>query len=405
MSRLYEQLCLNTDFRAFIKDLLMQMGFDNNQFDILFEPVLNSDMFASIEPDDTNPNFNIFVRNLLKVKMGLTDENIKTVYDQVVQEIIYSLKKARDPTVTKPDSLTFRAYDFLVKMLPKEKINVLYNQKLNDTVMKEFAKCFITKGADPDYNYEVYELAGDVCVNSSVVMYLHKILQAAQDVQLRHNPNFLPDPRMKDYFHKLKSKYISNAHYKNMAVSLGFDAFIRFNPQIEKLTSTDSKIIASSFEGFFGCFESVIQKYQKKYPQMFKYSHTYVSYFISKIMHLMYIDYKPYSLYDSVTLLKESCDNTRPPNKAGYLYEPNINIHTNQMALFMVEYKTDGKDARPIRKLIRECGEIPDTTQVGKTQMAEIGLRYLVTRPDLFPTEFIKFAPRPDELGISELCM
>jgi hypothetical protein len=306
----------------------------------------------------------------------------------------------------------FRAFihDLLVQMgIEKKQFDVLYNPELNDTVIKEFAKCFITKAADMEYNYEVYELAGDVCVNSSVVMYLHKIIQSAQDKQLKKNPAFLPDPRMKDYFNKLKSKYISNSQYKYMAVSLGFDTFIQYHRDDNK-DSADAKFIPSAFEAFFGCFEFIIQKQKKKEKDTFDYSHTYVSNFINKLMHLRYINYNPYDLYDAVTLLKETGDKTRPPNRAGFLYEANTATKEIEgqmitvMVLYRLDYKVDGKKIKPRKTIIHECGEINDVSQVGKTQMAERGLRYLYDNPQYFDRELIKRAPTPDELGISELC-
>ena len=164
-----------------------------------------------------------------------------------------------------PNFIEFILDLFTQMNLTEEDINILTHPKLENEVLREFAKCFITARKDELYNYEVYELAGDVCLNSSVVIYLHRIIQATQERQLKKNPYFLPDPRMKDYFNKLKSKYISNQQYAYFATQLGFDTIIEnylHEDDIKDIQSQKTvKFIPSAFEAFFGCFEFIMTKY------------------------------------------------------------------------------------------------------------------------------------------------
>jgi hypothetical protein len=306
-------------------------------------------------------------------------------------------------------------YDLLLQMsLDKEELQVLFDPSLNDKVMQEFAKCFVTAKADPEYNYEVYELAGDVCVNSSVVMYLHRMIQATQQVQQKINPGFLPDPKMKDYFNKLKSKYISNQQYHYFADRLGFTEFIQLHPDDKKdiTEKKEVKFIPSAFEAFFGCFEFIMTKYIKN-----KYSHIYVANFISTLMHSHEMNYHPSTLYDSITLLKETGDQTRPPNRKGFLFEVSTNrSNPEEMIVVRKDFYEDGKDVRPHVTMMRQFGSIkPDsdprkigwnTAKEVKMRMCESVLKYIYDHRDELgiQTFQIKRAPTPEELGITELC-
>lgn len=297
-------------------------------------------------------------------------------------------------------------YDLLHQMsLEKEDLEILFDPKLENKVIHEFAKCFVTAKADPEYNYEVYELVGDVCVNSSIVIYLHRIIQSTQERQLKQNPAFLPDPRIKDYFNKLKSKYISNQQYKYFAVKLGFNNFLYYHPDdIKEINENkEVKFIPSAFEAFFGCFEFIMTKYIPS-----KYSHTFVANFISYLMHSHEITYHPDNLYDPITLLKETGDKTRPPNRIGFLYE--VMDTQNEAFVQKKTYNQDGKDVKPSTERVFAFGSVRTSSEItqkdAKINMCRIALQYIKLNHDKLKIDVnqIKSAPTPEELGISELC-
>lgn len=284
--------------------------------------------------------------------------------------------------------------------LDEEDIQFLFyqDQARTSDIMKEFAKCFVTKDMDPEYNFEIYELAGDVCVNSAVVIYLHKIIQSTQEKQFHINPSYLPDPRLIDYFNKLKSEYISNGVFKKIAIQLGMDAFMVYDKAKDNIYTSESKSIPSMYEAFFGCFEFLMNNYIKN-----KYGHKYVSNFISKQMHSLSINYDPVTLYDAVTLLKETSDQT---SKLGYKFEARQSGGPNgPVQIVRINLNPDGsiKD----NSVVQECGMsyiTPDKNVKDlKQEISKRALNYLSDPKHNFDQSTIKKIPTMEELGIIDL--
>jgi hypothetical protein len=282
--------------------------------------------------------------------------------------------------------------------LDEEDIHFLFEQDIDRTneIMKEFAKCFVTKDMDPEYNFEIYELAGDVCVNSAVVIYLHRIIQSTQEKQFHMNPSYLPDPRLIDYFNKLKSEYISNGVFKTIANQLGMDKFLVYDRVKDKIYTPDSKSIPSMYEAFFGCFEFLMNHYIKN-----KYGHKYVSNFISKQMHSLSINYDPVTLYDAVTLLKETSDQT---SKLGYKFEAKQSgSGPVQIIRFNLNPDSSVKDST----IVHECGigyVTPDkNVKDVRQELSKRALYYLSDPKNGYDQSTIKKIPTMEELGISDL--
>jgi hypothetical protein len=291
--------------------------------------------------------------------------------------------------------------------LSKDDINILRE----NNAMDEFAKCFVTANKDPENNFELYELAGDVCINTAIVSYLHRILQTEIDVQLKKNPSFNPDYRLKDYFNKLKSKYISNQHFKTIALQLGFEKFIMYGADDLRilLTNPDEKFIASVLEAFFGCFEFVMSQFIKT-----KYSHAYVSSFISYIMHSLPINYNPDQIYDSVTLLKETSDQLRKFDKEtkGSKIGFEFIIRQDQTHTMVDKVRVD-QIVDPITEKITEKKTVLErivyelgTSKEDKNKTALKALKKISTDRRLESIRgFIKVAPTAEELGIVNLLL
>ena len=308
--------------------------------------------------------------------------------------------------------------------LEKEDVEKLEQYK----AMDEFAKCFITVKKDPEYNYELYELAGDVCINSAIVLYIHRIVQNSQDIQQKQNPLFLPDPRLNDYFQKLKSKYISNPFYDSLAKQLGFHTFIQYSlpeagfgygnsvpPNKDKYDDPqkpDAKYIPSVLEAFFGCFEfnmNTMMKHEKD-PHKKKYSHAYVSSFISYLMNSIHIDYHPDSLYDPVTLLKETNDQLKKNDNLQKSKEQD-GLPTSFTVGYTFETRVSFDKRNSNVEKVYSNGEkvllssVEGTSKEKKSEACKEVLKIIKNDPQyrtILP--FLKNAPTPNELGIEQLC-
>lgn len=217
---------------------------------------------------------------------------------------------------TKAQRADFREFinDLLLRMGLKEAdLALIFNKEHGNDNYGEFAKCFITKNADAIYNYEVYELAGDACINNAIIMYLfHKINSAQESRRARDASRgivFKPNANVTDYFNKLKAMCISSKEFHDIAVRLGFDDYIELgspaarNPHDHRANADPDKILADSLEAFIGCFEVLGDRYLKHH-----YSHHYVANFINYIMNSRKVNYHPNNLWDAITLLKETND-------------------------------------------------------------------------------------------------
>lgn len=292
--------------------------------------------------------------------------------------------------------------DLLLRMgLTDEQLDILFSARNRDMNFNEFAKCFITRSADPMYNYEMYELTGDTCLNKAIVMYFFKVLQSVQErKRLREEEKgriYHPDVRLVDYFNKLKAAYISTKVFSDIARRLGFSDFIQLGPR-DVRDEMDS-ILEDSFEAFFGCFEILVDRYIQPH-----YSHHYVSSYVTYLFGSRHINYHPDIIYEPITLLKETNDATsrgftNPSTGVttpGYKHE----VIYDEIDSLLIAYHINDKKKRT---RIHEIAPIYNKSKPSQVIMAKRVLEYLKRYPDRFATQQIRAPPTLEELGLEEL--
>lgn len=337
-------------------------------------------------------------------------------------------------------------------LLPK---TVLFRQFINDIILRmgvsqvqldeifstangnanynygEFAKCFVTKSADAQYNYEVYELTGDTCLNHGVVLYFSRVLNAVHERkrlsqlkkiadtrealttwekrgdtakiastknELSQLREFQPDSRMVDYYNKLKALYVSTKEYADIANRIGFSDFIVKGAR--DLHEENDEILEDCLEAFFGCFETLFDRYVEM-----GYSHHFVTNFMTYVMSSRYINYHPDNLYDLITLLKETNDNTKHDvvqrngvTTPGFKHEISFDTRSGGYIAYYIDEKTNR------RTRINEIPPVFMKSKIGEIEMSRRILEYLKRNQSRYPMMKIKMPPTPEELGIEELC-
>jgi dsRNA-specific ribonuclease len=305
---------------------------------------------------------------------------------------------------TNPDFHEF-IMDLIERMgVSREDIQILFSSVNKERNMREFAKCFVTRYADASYNYEVYELAGDACLNNAVIMYFLNQIIAAQEEYKKTHPDFVSSKNTIDYYNKLKAVYISSKEFNDIAMRLGFDEFLIVG-DISGIRAKDQsfdpeKLLCDSFESFIGCFEVMVDRYLKH-----QFSHYYVSNFVNYIFSNRKIDYRPQSLYDSITLLKETNDNFRRNYNVEYLVESSAG------KTYLVFRNGNSK------RRITAVEEMTGPPNITKTPMSKAALNYIkeILRnphardersPDfgfVFRESEIRVPPDADTFGITSL--
>ncbi len=282
--------------------------------------------------------------------------------------------------------------DIITRMgLSSEDINKLFHKDIKIANMNEFAKCFVTRAANKHYNYEIYELTGDSCLNNSVVMYFYTQLQSTIERKKIQNPRFVPDVRLVDYFNKLKAFYISTKEYADIANRLGFNEFLKKGKR--DVHSENDKFLEDSIEAFIGCFEVLVDRCIQPY-----YAHQFVSNFVKYIFSSRHINYHPSILYDSITLLKETNDQLK---LFGYQYIIKTDANSQEL-------KAIRQDTNPAKTTDINIPSIPNNkSKQNQLEMSSRILDYLKNnylRLNI-RQELIKNHPTPEELGIEELCL
>ena len=285
----------------------------------------------------------------------------------------------------------------------------------------EFGKCMVSKLVDVNFNYEVYELAGDACINTSLVMYLFQKINAATESRRERDRKkgilFIPKANVTDYFNKLKAEVVHNKEFHDIAGRLGFGDYLEMGVQNSSTKNFDPiKILADSLEAFIGCFEVMCSRYLAHH-----YSHSYVSNFVDYIMNSRKVNYHPVFLYDDITLLKETNDIFRYKSLPQYVLEYDGEKTVlrykipkkiaKQMGAFKVEYVNVGN----INAVGSNYGPLK-----GNVEMSTRALDYLkkrandytegdkiqpngIDRDNVFLLSDIKRAPAPEDFGIEDL--
>lgn len=317
----------------------------------------------------------------------------------------------------------FRTFinDLIMRMgLSEADLKVLFSPVNENNNYKEFAKCFVTKQADQFYNYEVYELLGDACLNNSIITYLFHQINAAQEQKRLHDPTFRPSVQLTDYFNKLKAACISAKELDDIAKRLGFEDFLvkgNLSGDPRNLFTDPDKMYSDSLEAFVGCFEVLADRYLEHH-----YSHHYVSNFVNYIFNNRKIPYHPDMLYDYITLLKETNDYLRREHNSQYLLKNDSNVTYLHFIVGDPKiYEPHGRDVHGnlVKTLIRS-EFVPPASGPIKTNNVEMSRRALVylrgiatdtiKRDDQSPDKMLPIAlahvktyPSPESLGIDYL--
>ena len=135
-------------------------------------------------------------------------------------------------------------YDILNKIakLREDKIKNL----LTDKVMVEFKKVFTTANANPNENYEFYELLGDSSANNCVVWYFQrKFFDNVENINKDKQSGTMNPVAVMS---RLKQEGASVRKYSKFSEELGFRKYITY-------TNHDriNKVLEDVFEAFIGC--------------------------------------------------------------------------------------------------------------------------------------------------------
>ncbi len=287
---------------------------------------------------------------------------------------------------------------------------------------REFAKCVVAKAVDRNYNYEVYELVGDACINTAIVVHVfHKMnsaIEARRKRDQQRGIEFIPG-NVTDYFNKLKAELVHNKEFYDIASRLGFEQFLKTGPTTDRHYDK-IKMVADSLEAFIGCFETICGQSLPHH-----YSHYYVSNFVDYLMNSRKVNFHPIFLYDDITLLKETNDAFRYKENPTYTLEFDgkntflqykVAKRIEQNGGYRIDYVVENGTGK-ISKV--KTNAAPKNGNIEMSKRALEYLREIAENPDLrdpkdpdntneyvLSEEFkkdIKKAPLPEELGIEDL--
>jgi len=117
---------------------------------------------------------------------------------------------------------------------------------LSDENMIEFKKAFTTPSANPQYNYEFYEMLGDSTSNNCVVWYFQRRFFPEPEKIIVDKGTMTPVAIMS----RLKQEGASVRQYSKFANNLGFLPYITMT-NIEQ--NKPIKVLEDVFEAFIGC--------------------------------------------------------------------------------------------------------------------------------------------------------
>lgn len=291
--------------------------------------------------------------------------------------------------------------EFIMEMLTRLGLREDEREFLqNPYCYQEFAKCFVTPGADSHFNFGLYNLAGDTYVVGAIVTYFLSKIQHAQDIKEKRlkskipKEQFKPSSKLVDYFSKLKAKYVSSKVFNEISKLYGFEDFIVMGPRDQEDDLND-RIASDCLLAFMGCFELLVDRFI-----LMNRSHIYVKKFVNTMFDQLGVNYHPNNVYDYVTLLKETNDFTQPLLSNGYRFEVGQdNNDPNTTILKKIEYRNGAKIDRG---QIYELGTINQRSEESKIIMSRLAYEWI--KRDKKRTEPIRFPPTAEELNIESLC-
>lgn len=184
--------------------------------------------------------------------------------------------------------------EFVGNVLKRSGLKKKYIEVMtNDEYIGYYVNCFTHPTVDPVNNYEWFEILGDATLNKSIVWYVSRRFPILQ------NPNGVK------VIARLKINMVSKKRFAEMAMTLGFDRFIRIdqnNPSFHHVTATRS-VLEDVFEAFFGCTEWIVDTVIEEGAG---YGICY--HILKNILDKVEISLNYNDLYDPITRLKETFD-------------------------------------------------------------------------------------------------
>ena len=179
---------------------------------------------------------------------------------------------------------------------------------LSNENMIEFKKAFTSPSANPDFNYEFYEMMGDSTANNCVVWYFQRRFFPEPEKVITKKGTMTPLAIMS----RLKQEGASVRQYSKFANNLGFLPYITMT-NLEQ--TKPIKILEDVFEAFIGCLVYHCDKIFGLHTGF-----TIVYPFIQKLFDREEISIEKEKLYEPKSLLNE--DITKfPKGFAKFQYE------------------------------------------------------------------------------------
>lgn len=158
----------------------------------------------------------------------------------------------------------------------------------NDTNIKKYEQAFTHSVVDEKFNYEFFELLGDVTCNKIIVWYLKRKFP------------FLNNSDGVKVIARLRINLVSKVTFSGWAEKLGFQKYISYD--LETKLKHEISVMEDCFEAFVGVTELLIDEIVE--GGGFYYCNQFLSSIIDE--HPISLSYK--DLYDPITRLKETFD-------------------------------------------------------------------------------------------------
>ena len=186
-------------------------------------------------------------------------------------------------------------HNFIISLLreyPKLSMKNIEKLLTNDA-MEQFKKAFTTPDADPNNNYEFYELLGDSTANNCIVWYFQRRFFKNVETITSSKGTMSPLAIMG----RLKQEGASVRQFSKFSNQLGFLPYITMtNLEYEKPT----KILEDVFESFIGCLVYHVEKTFGLYTGI-----TIAYPFIEKLFDKEDFSITKEKLYDAKSILNE----------------------------------------------------------------------------------------------------
>lgn len=262
----------------------------------------------------------------------------------------------------KHDELKEFIYDILRKYPKLNKKNI--DMLLTDNVMREFRKVFTTPAADPENNYEFYEILGDSSANNCIVWYCQRrFFPEVEKVK-----NFKSPLSPLAIMGRLKQSSASTKQFSKFATKLNMEPYITMT---SKEKEKPNKILEDVFEAFIGCLVYFTEKLHDMHLGLLV-----VYPIIESLMDQEDIKIDKESLYEAKSLLNEEItkfpkntihfdyvhtpiDPNRPTE--GFISKAVISEYNKRRNIYVSTNVIKGKEKKVIeQELAREILKHPD---------------------------------------------